>query len=485
MARYVLGPNREQLFYDMVDIDRLVPEEHEVRRLWEFIDHLDMERIYKSYKAIEEEFGRQPIEPKVLFAVWLYGFMKGIISSEVLAELCRVHSEFRWICGGLKPCARTLRNFRDVNRAEFNGLLTDSITALVRGGAIKTGIVAQDGTTIRSRSSKKSFRKKEGIERVREAAKKRVKELSEMSEETAKEYSKRQLAAMKQKAERKLELAMSALEKLKEREEKATEKGKEIQVSVTEPESKFMECKEGMKAPAYNVQIVSSGDRYPAVLGIDVFEEAEDTSKLEVMAGDVLERLASISVINGYLTDKGYYSGFNARQMTELGIEWYCSVPENQLKEHKGTSEEGGSEGKHGKIDFKYDEGRDVYVCPEGKDLVRTCEKKKRKAKVSVYRCNECDGCQSREACTDSKYGRTINRSEYEEDMKELVERSSSADGLELLKTRGQTIEKINADIKERFKIRRMYVSGKSAVKGVLLMAGIAINALIWMKHVT
>lgn len=224
MGRYVLNPDRKQLYYDMIDVDRLVPEEHEVRRLWEFLDHLDMEAIYHGYRAIEEEFGRMPIEPRVLFAVWLYGFMKGISSSEVLSELCEVHNEFRWICGRLKPCARTLRNFRNANRAVFESLLTDSIAALMRAGLVSVDTVSQDGTTIRAACSKKSFREADKVEKARAEAVKQVRALTEMSDEAAREHGRRKLAAMKREAKKRMDLAKDALVKLEDRRKAA--KGK-------------------------------------------------------------------------------------------------------------------------------------------------------------------------------------------------------------------------------------------------------------------
>lgn len=480
MGSYINGPDREQLSYDMVDIDRLVPEEHEVRRLWAFLGHLNMEGIYRGYKAIEEEFGRRPMEPKVLFAVWLYGFTEGIVSSEELSKLCRVHNEYRWICGGLKPCARTLRNFRNVNREQLGGLLIESMAALMEAKLINVETVSQDGTTIRSRSSKKSFKKREGVERARAEAEERVKELMSMSEEEAVEYSRRQLGAMKREAEKKLKMAKKALEKLEERKKKA-EKPEEVKVSISEPDSKFLKCKEGMKAPAYNVQIVSSGDNEPAVLGIEVYEEASDRYTLEEMSTAVNSRVRGMK---RYLTDKGYYSGENARKMIDLGIEWYCNIPKDQLgschKEGGGEKEE-----KYKKNDFRYDAERDVYICPEGKELVRIRREKRRRAMTVRYKCKECNGCASKIRCTESVRGREVQRSEYEEEMRDLIQRSISEEGKEFLKMRGKMSEKINADIKERFKLRRMYVKGKDAVRGMLMIVGIAINALIWMKHLT
>ena len=478
MHGYVTKPDRKQLFYDMVDVDRLVPEDHEVRRLWAFLDQLDMTVVYRSYKAIEEEFGRMPIEPKVLFAVWLYGFMKGIGSSEVLEELCRVHNEFRWICGGLKPCARTLRNFRNAQRGMLDGLLTDSIAALIRAGLVSVATMSQDGTTIRSASSKRSFRKADEVEEAYEQAKERVRVLNEMSDDEAREHEQRQQAAMKREAEKKMRLAQEALEKLRER-RKGTEEGQDYEgkVSITEPDSKFMPCKEGVSAPAYNIQIVSSEDRSPAVLGVGVFEKASDTYTLEEMMKGVREKLDGIAELGNVLTDKGYYSGSNARAMNSAGVRWLCHVPDNQKNEFGDGSMSG-----YEKFCFRYDAARDVYVCPEGKELKREGCEKKRHAMVTRYRCGECADCAARGKCTNSKRGRTIQRSEYEEDLRELVRRSLSDEGKALLKMRGRMSEKVNADIKERFKLRRFTVKGKAAVLGVMTMMSIVINALIWMK---
>jgi hypothetical protein len=152
-------------------------------------------------------------------------------------------------------------------------------------------------------------------------------------------------------------------------------------------------------------------------------------------------------------------------------------VPENQKSEF-GDGELSGYE----KCFFRYDAKRDLYVCPEGKELKREGSEKKRNAMVTRYRCKACVDCAARGKCTDSRRGRTIQRSEYEEELRELVRRSMSNEGKDLLKMRGRMSEKMNADIKERFKLRRFTVKGQAAVLGVMTMMSIAINALIWMK---
>ncbi|MGD0230873.1 MAG: hypothetical protein ABSC19_11010 [Syntrophorhabdales bacterium] len=45
--------NRKQLLLKPIDVEALVPEDHDVRAIWEFTGHLDLTAYYETIRAVE------------------------------------------------------------------------------------------------------------------------------------------------------------------------------------------------------------------------------------------------------------------------------------------------------------------------------------------------------------------------------------------------------------------------------------------------
>jgi transposase len=58
--------NREQMVLWPVDVEALVPEDHEVRAILEFVGRLDLRRYYEDVEMIEGEAGRPALDPRLI-----------------------------------------------------------------------------------------------------------------------------------------------------------------------------------------------------------------------------------------------------------------------------------------------------------------------------------------------------------------------------------------------------------------------------------
>lgn len=76
--------------------------------------------------------------------------MEGVGSARAIARLTQAYDAYRWICGGVAVNYHTLSDFRAEQEAVFDGLLTDSVAALLAVGAVKLKRVAQDGMRVSS-----------------------------------------------------------------------------------------------------------------------------------------------------------------------------------------------------------------------------------------------------------------------------------------------------------------------------------------------
>ena len=54
----VIGPDRAQLRWEMVDLDSQLPDDHRARLVWAFVEGLDLREFYDRIKARDAVAGR-------------------------------------------------------------------------------------------------------------------------------------------------------------------------------------------------------------------------------------------------------------------------------------------------------------------------------------------------------------------------------------------------------------------------------------------
>jgi len=132
----VLRPQRDQLRWDLVDLDSQLPPEHRARLMWSFVAGLELEALYARIRARDATAGRPASDPAVLLAVWLYATVEGIGAARAIDRLCAHHAAYRWLCGGVPVNHDLLASFRRESGAELDRLLTQSLTGLIAEGLL-------------------------------------------------------------------------------------------------------------------------------------------------------------------------------------------------------------------------------------------------------------------------------------------------------------------------------------------------------------
>src|SRR6266446_1957078 len=74
----VVGPDRSQLRWDLIDIEGLLAGDHRARMVWAFVEGLNLEPLYELIESREGEAGRPPADPAVVLALWLYASLEGL-----------------------------------------------------------------------------------------------------------------------------------------------------------------------------------------------------------------------------------------------------------------------------------------------------------------------------------------------------------------------------------------------------------------------
>ena len=283
-------PNRDQLELRSVDLEGLLPADHRARLVWAFVEGLELAPLYDRIRALEGHPGRPPIDPAILTALWLYATLEGVGSARALDRLCDEHDAYRWLCGGVGVNYHTLAAFRVDHADVLDGLLTESVAALLADGLVTMAAVAQDGMRVRAGAA--SYRRRSTPERFLAEAEDQVATLrSELDDDPA-ATSRRIAAARERVATERAERVRRALEHLPELEAAKRRAGKppgEARASSTDPEARVMKMADGGYRPAYDVQFAAD-TKSQVIVGLDVATTGADQGQLTPMVRQLRRR---------------------------------------------------------------------------------------------------------------------------------------------------------------------------------------------------
>lgn len=300
-------PERTQVEMQLLSLDQLVDADHRVRVVWQYVESLDLTELYEPIKATVNNVGRDPIDPQILFALWLFATLEGITSARKITELTTRDIPYMWICGGVSVNHHRVSDFRTQHGELLERILTDSIAVLLHNDLITLDTIAQDGMRVRASAGSGSFRTQKGLEKARETAQAYVDELNENADDPA-ENDRCRASAQKRAARERLERIEQAQLEMEDMQEKykkrsSSEKRSEPRASTTDPESRRMKMGDNGTRPAMNVQFSSDGDAQ-MVVAVEVTSQGSDNGLMKPMYDDVCERYDVRP--KDYLVDGGF-----------------------------------------------------------------------------------------------------------------------------------------------------------------------------------
>jgi transposase len=341
----VLRPNREQMELRACDLESLLAPDHRARLVWAWVGRSDLSGLYAEIRALEGGGGRPSIAPEILYALWLYATLEGEGSARTLARLTQEHDAYRWICGGVSVSYHTLSDFRSAHGEILDGLLTDSVAALLAEGVVTLGEVAQDGMRVRASAGAASFRRGESLERCLQEARARVERLKRAFDEDPGAASRRRQAAQERAARERQERLERAIERLPEmaeikarqakrrgkndQDKQGEDKPEEARVSSTDAEATVMKMADGGWRPAYNGQFAADAASQ-VVVGVEVVCEGSDAAQMVPMIDQVEARCGQVP--DKYLVDGGFGTHEQIEQAAERTTV-YAPVPKSRSPE--------------------------------------------------------------------------------------------------------------------------------------------------------
>jgi transposase len=145
------GGGDDQVFLMPPDPRDWLPEGHLAWAVRRSAGELDLAPFLSAYRADGQ--GKRAYHPRMMVALILYCYCKGIRSSRAVEMATFDDVGARVICGGLHPDHATCARFVTRHKEPLKGLLVQSLTACAREGLVRVDVTAGDGTKVKANAS--------------------------------------------------------------------------------------------------------------------------------------------------------------------------------------------------------------------------------------------------------------------------------------------------------------------------------------------
>lgn len=328
-------PERSQVEWRPLALDEVVAEDHRARIVWQYVQTLDLSRLYAGIRAVEGEPGRDAVDPRLLLGLWLLATLEGVGSARQLDRLCERDLAYLWMCGGVTVNYHLLADFRTAHAEFLDELLTRSVAALMHQGLVTLERVAQDGMKVRASAGSSSFRRRATLERCQAEAETHLHRLRQEQDEDAGASDRRREAARLRAAEERTQRIERALQELAELEQRPRKKKQSApRSSTTDPEARRMKMADGGFRPAYNVQLATDGGSR-IVVAVDVTNHGNDWGRMAPLHEQLRQRYGQTP--RDYLVDCGFPSQTDLAVLEERGTTVYAPVHGEKSMQQRGV----------------------------------------------------------------------------------------------------------------------------------------------------
>jgi len=451
------GLDRNQTLMFPERLEDYIAAENPVRFLDAFVAGLDLHALGFA-KAQCAATGRPPYDPAVLLKLYLYGYLHRIRSSRLLEAECQRNVEVIWLLGKLAPDHKTIADFRKDNLKPLQAV-NRQFTALCRKLSLFEGeLLAIDGSKFGAVNARdQNFNAAKLQDLIGRADARLAEYFKQLDDADADEPDRTALG--------KDELAakIAALQEKQDwhKELLAQLDAEQKQVSVTDPDTRKMPTAHGTIV-GYNAQVAVDA-RHKLIAADDVTNEVTDFKQLAnvAIAAKANLELKQAEVV----ADAGYYNAAEVSRCVEQGIT--PLIP-------KADTSANTARGLYGKSRFRYDEKKDVYVCPAGAELTYRFHTYELGRELRYYQAKDCAGCALKKQCTRNKANRRITREENEGLMEAMAARMKAQP--EKFKLRKELAEHPFGTIKRWFGYTHFLLKGLVKVRTEWSLTTLAYN---------
>ena len=335
-----------------------VSEDHVSRLIVSLVrESVDLSAIIGSYPS---GLGQPPFDPRLMTALLLHGYARGLYSSRRIAQAAVERTDFMMIAAGDPPDFRTISGFRRRHLKALAALFVQVLRLAEKAGLVKLGHVALDGTKVKANASKHKAMSYERMKKREAELKAEVDGWLEAAEAADREEDERygerrgdelpDWVADKQKRLEKIRQAKAELEAetraAAEAEMKARAAAQEqrqaagvkkpgkppappkgepdgkAQRNFTDPESRILKTKDGF-IQGYNAQAAVDG-AHQIIVAQTLTNSSSDQAQLAPLLRGIRANLGKNP--GEVSADAGYCSDANLRTLKRRRIEAYVAT---------------------------------------------------------------------------------------------------------------------------------------------------------------
>ncbi|WP_070121852.1 IS1182 family transposase [Bacillus marinisedimentorum] len=427
---------------EMVTIDELVPENHLLRKIDQYIDFSFIPEKVRPYYS--EDNGRPSLDPLVLFKMMFIGYIYGVRSERELERQIQTNIAYRWFLGlnltDAVPHHSTIswnRRTRFKDTDIFQEIFDEIVLQAMNHRMVSGRVLFTDSTHLKANANKKKFTKQE----VEVETADYIEDLEDAVRKDREDHGKKPL---------------------KEKEE--VKKKKEIKVSDTDSESGYL-YRENKPEGFFYLDHRTTDLKHNIITDVHVTPGNIHDSRPYLQRLDrQIERFGfnveAVGLDSGYLTNPICHG-----LIMERGI--FGVIAHRRYQSKKGLLP---------KWKYSYDEERDVYVCPQGEVLsyATTDREGYRHYKSKPENCADCPLLTK---CTQNKkFQKTITRHVWEGSKEQVRLNRLSNEGKWIYRMRKEKVERSFADSKELHGLRYCRLRGKENVREQALLTAACQN---------
>lgn len=394
-----------KIMYNLT-LEELVPEDNIYRLLDKF---LDLRFIYKECEKLYGKTGKPSIDPVVFFKLELFGYFENIISDRDLIRRANDSLAARYFIGydidEKLPWHSTISRTRGlISKETFEKIFNKILELCYHSGLIEGKHQSIDSTLVKANASLESVERKE--------PKLTVEEYINKTYEENKQYEQQQKQEDRQDGNdgKKSELR---IETSKEKSRSSKAGSNKDYYSKTDPDSR-MASKPGKPSGLYYSTHYSSDSKKRIITDVlTTYADRRDSVVLSEVYSRAEKRLNKLGLaIEEVSADKGYCSGKNLREFEQREIRAF--IPTQQYVNATGSISN---------KEFNYDEEKNLYICPNKKEITFYSYDKIKQRNRYRTRKEDCSGCSLKEKCCPKGKTRSISRTIYYKEYERLVER--------------------------------------------------------------
>jgi transposase len=469
--------DRRQLFFRSVDVEALIEEDHPARAIWSVVEKLDLNAFREQTRAVEGSAGRSAVDPRLTVSLWIYAYSQGVGSAREISRLCGYHPAYQWLTGAETISGHTVSSFRVEHKEALEKLFIEVVGVLSAEGFVKLKRVMQDGTKVRACAAADSFRKRETLEQHLAEARQQCAALAQTGDGEENEVQKQ---ARKRAADERVARLDAAVEQIHQLEADASS-DRTVRVSSSDPEARNMKQPEGGFAPSYNVQTTTAAEG-KAIVSIEVTQAGNDFEQLQPALDRVQRTLSSRP--EQAVVDGGYVSQTNIVETATAGVELIGPVMSTESKAAQCYQRAGVKQEFYADR-FRYEAGENCMYCPMGVRLKYQGKTKRELVVIQKYEApaRDCAACIRKVDCCpkNEKSGRSVQRSEYHQEIQEYQQRMARPEMQEIYRHRSEVAETPHLWMKA--KLRQFHVRGLVKVGQEALWVALTYNIALLLRY--